>query len=227
MPANDPATTTPATSPPGLEIIDWGRTDYRDALARQLVRVTQRQAGSVPDALIFTEHNPVYTTGARRDAMRHLLWDPATLRAAGIELVATSRGGDITYHGPGQIVGYPIVSLHARRDLHAYLRAIEEALIRTVAHFGLSAARRPGLTGIWIGPRKLAAIGVAVRQWVTYHGFALNVCPELGHFAGIVPCGITDGSVTSLAVECPRCPPVAEVKGVLSLEFRAVMAKGE
>lgn len=207
-----------------LEVEDWGRTAYRAAWARQLERVEQRRRGACADALVLTEHEPVYTIGARPGAGRHLVWTEERLRERGIEVVRTNRGGDITYHGPGQIVGYPILSLAARRDLHGYLRDLEEVLIRTVAAFGLAAARRPGMTGIWLETRKIAAIGVAVRSWITYHGFALNVDPQLEHFGGIVPCGITDGTVTSLARECPRPPSMEAVKARLVLEFREVFA---
>ena len=199
---------------------DWGPTDYGDALRRQRVLVEKRKTGDAPDTLVFTEHDPVYTIGARKGAAGHLVWTEEQLRAAGIAVVATNRGGDITYHGPGQIVGYPVIDLRRRgRDLHAYLRDLEEVLIRSVAAFGLTAGRREGKTGIWIEDRKVAAIGVAVKSWITYHGFALNLDPDLSHFTGIVPCGITDGSVTSMARECPRPPLAGQVKSRLALEF--------
>ncbi len=208
---------SPATPGP---TIDWGRTRYREAWQRQDDLVAARLAGAQPDTLVFTEHEPVFTMGMRRGAEQNLVWAPPQLAAQGIEVVATNRGGDITYHGPGQIVGYPIVSLEPRRDLHAYLRFLEEVLIATVAKHGLVAARREGKTGIWLGTRKIAAIGVAVKRWVAHHGFALNVTTNLAHFGGIVPCGITDGTVTSLAAELgPRCPPLAQVRADLATEF--------
>ncbi|MDP0500018.1 MAG: lipoyl(octanoyl) transferase LipB [Verrucomicrobiota bacterium JB022] len=182
--------------------LNWGRTRYRDALARQQVLVAQRLAKAVPDTLVLTEHEPVYTLGARPGADQHLLWDEATRATAGVEVVKINRGGDVTFHGPGQLVGYAFLDLTERgRDLHAYLRQLEEALIQALAGFGLEAGRREGKTGIWLAERKIAAIGVAVRRWVTYHGFALNVSTDLRYFGGIVPCGITDGSVTSLEAE--------------------------
>lgn len=204
-----------------LTVVDWGRTRYADATARQLELVERRIRGEIGDTLVFTEHDPVYTVGLRSGAAAHLLWDRRRLEAAGIEVAKTNRGGDITYHGPGQIVGYPIVSLAEQRDLHAYLRLLEDVLIAAVATFGLSAHRREGLTGIWSGTRKLAAIGVAVRRWVTYHGFALNVNPDLTHFTGIVPCGIpsANGTVTSLAGELGRAPPDDAVKRALAAAF--------
>ncbi len=209
-------------STPALQIARWGRTPYTAALARQAELQAARLAGDAPDTLVLTEHDPVFTVGLRTGADRHLLWDAPTLAAEGVAVHETNRGGDITYHGPGQLVAYPIVSLGARRDLHAYLRFLEDVLIATVARHGLEARRREGLTGIWIAERKLAAIGVAVRRWVTMHGVALNVAPELRHFGGIVPCGISaaEGTVTSLASELgPRCPTLEQVTEDFAGEF--------
>jgi lipoate-protein ligase B len=205
-----------------FNVRDWGRTAYPDAMARQKAAVTQRRSGSTPDLLILTEHPPVYTVGARLGASAHLIWNPAELAREGIEVHKTNRGGDITYHGPRQIVGYPIVNLSDARDLHAYLRNLEEVLIRAVAGFGLAADRRDGKTGIWLESRKIAAIGVAVKSWVTYHGFALNVAPNLAHISGIVPCGITDGTVTSMEQELGEAPPMAAVKEALVAAFAEV-----
>jgi lipoyl(octanoyl) transferase len=206
---------------------DWGRTEYRAACDRQAALVTQRIAGEIGDTLVFTEHDPVFTIGLRGGAASHLLWNEEQLARSGVAVEKTNRGGDITYHGPGQIVGYPIVSLAPRRDLHAYLRFLEQIVIDTLGAFGLGAMRRDGLTGIWVGRRKIAAIGVAVRRWVTYHGFALNVHPDLSHFSGIVPCGINaaEGSVTSLQVELGHAPESAVVKALLAREFRAQWAQ--
>jgi lipoyl(octanoyl) transferase len=205
-----------------LAVLDWGRTRYGDACAQQAQLVARRVAGEIGDTLVFTEHEPVYTVGLRSGAATHLLWDATRLATTGIEVAKTNRGGDITYHGPGQIVGYPVVDLSPRKDLHAYLRFLEQAMIDTVAAFGVTATRREGLTGIWIGTRKIAAIGVAVRRWVAYHGFALNVAPDLTHFSGIVPCGIaaTEGTVTSLAEELRRPIASDEVKPILAGMFR-------
>ncbi len=209
-----------------IETIEWGRTEYAAALERQKERLQARSAGRVADALIFTEHDPVFTTGLRKDAAQHLLWSKDELRERGIAFHASNRGGDITYHGPGQIVGYPILSLDHRRDLHAYLRDLESILIATLADYGLQAGRREGKTGIWIETRKICALGVAVKKWVTYHGFALNLDPDLTHFDGIVPCGITDGTVTSLKAELGTTPDTAEVKARLAVEFDAVFGNG-
>ena len=201
--------------------IDWGRTRHADATARQLALVDDRLSGKAGDSLVFTEHEPVYTLGLRAGAAAHLLWDDAERARRGIGLEQTGRGGDITYHGPGQIVGYPIVSLAQSRDLHAYLRFLEQIVIDALAELGLAGSRREGLSGIWIGPRKIAAIGVAARRWVTYHGFALNLDPDLTSFSGIVPCGIPSeqGTVTSVAAELGRAPEAAKVKGLLADAF--------
>jgi lipoyl(octanoyl) transferase len=215
-----PTLTAPAT-------LDWGLTPYREARQRQEDLVARRLAGEVGDTLVFTEHEPVFTVGLRSGAEKHLVWDSGRLEREGVEVVKTNRGGDITYHGPGQIVGYPIVSLAGRQDLHAYLRLLEQVLINTVGSLGLAADRRPGKTGIWLGTRKIAAIGVAVRRWIAYHGFALNVEPDLAHFSGIVPCGIgaADGTVTSMSAELGRPVPLAEVRTVLAREFWAEWEK--
>ena len=206
---------------PTCATLDWGRTRYEAAQGMQNALVSQRIAGAMGDTLVFTEHEPVFTLGLRRGSEQNLVWDEAQLAQQGVEVVKTNRGGDITYHGPGQVVGYPIVSLAPRPDLHAYLRFLEQVLSNSVGALGLAATRRDGKTGIWLGPRKIAAIGVAVRRWVAYHGFALNVAPDLNHFSGIVPCGISaaDGTVTSLSAELGRKVDPAEVKAVLTREF--------
>lgn len=214
-------------STPEQSVLDWGRTGYADASERQAEFVLRRNAGEVGDTLIFTEHDPVFTLGVRRGAEQNLLWNPAELEQRGIAVATTNRGGDITYHGPGQIVGYPIVNLGARKDLHAYLRFLEQVMINTVGTFGLAADRRAGKTGIWLGPRKLAAIGVAVKKWTTFHGFALNVNTDLTPFNGIIPCGITaaEGTVTSMHLELGRKLDEAEVKRVLAAEFWRLWAE--
>lgn len=206
-----------------LTVEDWGKVPYQEAFERQQAMVRRRIAGEIGDTLVFTEHPPVYTLGRRQGAAEHLLLDDAERSALGIELVQSNRGGDITYHGPGQVVGYLIVSLEQSRDLHRFLREIEQALINTLGMIGLAAARRKGLTGIWLDKRKVAAIGVAVRQWVTYHGFALNVNNDLEPFSGIVPCGIDSkqGSVTSMAQELGMAVDITEVKTLLAQELQA------
>jgi len=211
-----------SNSTPVLDIIDWGRTDYQAALERQKALVILRRTGKAPDTLVFTEHTPVFTIGMRKGAEQHLIWNQAQLKAKGLQVIRSNRGGDITYHGPGQIVGYPIISLQARRDLHTYLRDLEEVVIRSLTTFGLQTARRDGQTGIWLDTRKICAIGVAVRNWVTYHGFALNVNPDMSHFAGIVPCGITDGTVTSMQAELGETIDLDDVQARLAVEFKRV-----
>ncbi len=205
-----------------LRVENWGRTRYRDAVALQRERLAARRDGTIPDTLIFTEHNPVYTIGVRKGAESHLIWDDALCNRMGVEVEKTSRGGDITFHGPGQIVGYPILDLRNQRDLHRYLRELEECLIRALGTLGLAASRNPGKTGIWLGDRKIAAIGVAVKSWITWHGFALNVCTDLGYFQGIVPCGITEGSVTSIKAELSECPSEHDVRDVITSAFKEV-----
>jgi len=206
-----------------LVVEDWGLVPYAEALARQEALVERRWQGQVGDTLVLTEHPPVFTLGTRPGAEAHLRWSEAERSGRGVELFRLRRGGDVTAHGPGQIVGYPIVDLSGKRDLHRFMRDLEEGLIRAVGCLGLAASRRPGLTGVWIGTRKVAAIGVAVRHWVSWHGFALNVNNDLGLFEGIVPCGISDATVTSLARELGREQDLAEVKALVVRELLEVL----
>jgi lipoyl(octanoyl) transferase len=181
-----------------LWIIRAGTVPYAEAVALQERVHRARREGRVPDVLLLLQHPPVITLG-RGARSEHLLADPERLERLGVEVHETARGGDVTYHGPGQLVGYPIFSLDEhRRDVHWYLRAVEEALIRALERFGIAGERAPGLTGVWVGREKVAAIGIGVRNWVTWHGFALNVSTDLDAFGLIVPCGIRDRSVTSL-----------------------------
>lgn len=203
------------------ETIDWGTTAYEDACLRQQTHLDKRIEGEVPNTLIFTEHHPVYTLGRRKDAAENLIWDASTRKTKGIDCVHTNRGGDVTYHGPGQIVGYPIISLQHKKDLHAYLRTVEQVILDSLKTFGLNAERRAEKTGIWIGTKKIAAIGIAVKHWVTYHGFALNVNNDLTPFTGIIPCGIPqeEGTVTSLSMELGQHIDIQKVKETLSKSF--------
>jgi lipoyl(octanoyl) transferase len=173
---------------------------YGDALSRQRALVEDRRAGRTGDVLLLVEHPHVLTLGVRGDGGRsHILIAGEALAARGIDVVETGRGGDVTYHGPGQVVGYPIIDLKPdRQDVHRYVRDLEEVLIRTAADYGVPAGRVEGLTGVWVGPEKLAAIGVRIARWVTSHGFAFNVTTDLEYFNLIVPCGIADRGVTSL-----------------------------
>src|SRR5689334_18314921 len=183
-----------------LTVRRLGSMPYREALALQRELVAKRQAGEIDDVLLLVEHPHVLTLGVRGDGGRsHVLAAADALAARGIEIVEAGRGGDITYHGPGQLVGYPILDLKPdRRDVHRYVRDLEEVLIRTASDYGIVAGRIEGLTGVWVGGEKLAAIGVRIARWVTSHGFALNVATDLQQFNLIVPCGIADRGVTSL-----------------------------
>jgi lipoyl(octanoyl) transferase len=183
-----------------LQVRRLGLTPYGAALDLQRDLVANRQAGHAGDTLLLVEHPPVLTVGVRGDGGRaHILATDETLTARGMQVFDTGRGGDVTYHGPGQVVGYPILDLKPDRcDVHRYVRDLEEVLIRVAADFGIETGRVPGLTGVWAGQDKLAAIGVRISRWVTSHGFALNVTTDLSHFDLIVPCGIADRGVTSL-----------------------------
>ena len=174
-----------------------GRVSYRRAWELQRVLVARRKAGETGDLMLLLEHTPVITLGRNGDR-QHLLSSVELLDEQGIEFVETDRGGDITYHGPGQLVGYPILNLSGiRKDVVWYVRTLEEALIRAAQDFGIRAGRREKLTGVWVDGCKLAAIGVRISRWVTSHGFALNVSTDLGSFQHIVPCGISACPVTS------------------------------
>ena len=197
-----------------LDVRRLGRIAYGDALALQRSLVEDRRAGRIPDTLLLVEHPHVLTLGVRGDGGRsHILASPDTLAARGVEVYETGRGGDITYHGTGQIVGYPILDLKPDRcDVHRYVRDLEEVLIRTAADYGIQAQRVEGLTGVWVGREKLAAIGVRIARWITSHGFAFNVTTDLEYFNLIVPCGITDRGVTSLARLLGRTVELADVQ---------------
>jgi len=187
-----------------LIISDVGLLSWSDAYALQQRIVAARKAGAIDDVILFCEHPHVLTLG-RNGSQKNLLASENVLRQKNVDLRETNRGGDITYHGPGQIVGYPILNLDPiRRDVHWYVRTLEEAMIRASADFGISAYRIPGKTGIWVQPpgnipeEKLAAIGVHISRWVTSHGFAFNVSTDLRYFDLIIPCGIADRKATSL-----------------------------
>ena len=208
-----------------------GLIGYEAALDLQRELVERRKRGEIPDQLLLLEHPDVITLGVKtRSDRTHVLASEETLAAQGVSLFETGRGGDVTYHGPGQLVGYPILDLNPdRRDVHRYVRDLEEVLIRAVAGFGITAGRVPGLTGIWVGPpdqqAKLAAIGVRISRWVTSHGFALNVNTNLSRFGLIVPCGIADKGVTSLEVLLGRRIPMDEVAAAVERAFAGVFAR--
>ena len=209
-----------------LTVRRLGLIPYADALELQRQLVEQRQAGAIGDQLLLLQHPPVITLGVKaRNDRSHVLETPEGLAARGIELVETGRGGDVTYHGPGQLVGYPIIDLNPdRRDVHRYVRDLEEVLIRAVGDFGVIAGRSAGLTGVWVGDAKLAAIGVRIARWVTSHGFALNVGTNLDHFRLIVPCGIADKTVTSLDELSGRAVPMNSVESAVCHAFADVFA---
>ncbi|OFV91747.1 MAG: lipoyl(octanoyl) transferase [Acidobacteria bacterium RIFCSPLOWO2_12_FULL_65_11] len=204
-----------------VEIRRLGRVPYADALALQHTLVEDRRAGRVDDVLLFVEHPHVLTLGVGGDGGRsHILAPAEALAGRGVEVHETGRGGDITYHGPGQIVGYPIVDLRPDRcDVHRYVRDLEDVLIRTAGDYGVLAHRVDGLTGVWVGDEKLAAIGVRIARWVTSHGFAMNVTTDLAYFDLIVPCGISGRGVTSLARLVGRAVDRAEVEDRISRHF--------
>ena len=207
-----------------IEVRRLGVVSYAEGLRIQKDLVEQRRAGGIPDQLLLLEHPPVITLGVKtRNDRSHIVAGPDTLAAEGVEVFETGRGGDVTYHGPGQLVGYPILDLKPDRcDVHRYVRDIEEVMIRAAASFGVQAARLPGLTGAWVGDRKLAAIGVRIARWITSHGFAFNVNTALDHFDFIVPCGITDKGVTSLQRLLGRSVSMAEVEVAVEEAFREV-----
>jgi lipoate-protein ligase B len=210
------------TSP--IPAYDLGRIPYRASLELQRRAVSDRAASARGDAIYFAEHEPVLTVG-RGGAPESLRASEAMLRARGVEVVPVERGGDITYHGPGQIVAYPILALSdlpSGRDLHRYLRDLEEVLIRSLAAYEIRAGRRPPYTGVWVGERKVAAIGVAVRRWITFHGFALNVDPDLCHFDWIHPCGIRHLGVASMRSLLGEAPPRAHVLARLRESFSEI-----
>jgi lipoyl(octanoyl) transferase len=198
-----------------------GVVEYTAGLDLQRELVEDRRAGRIGDTLLLLEHPPVITLGVKtRGQPTHIVASPDELTAAGVAVHETGRGGDVTYHGPGQLVGYPIFDLRPdRTDVHRYVRDLEEALILALHEFGISGVRVPGLTGVWVGTPgqedKVGAIGVRISRWITSHGFALNVSPDLGHFDLIVPCGIKDRGVTSIARLLGREVAMADVEGAV------------
>ncbi|MGH9161169.1 MAG: lipoyl(octanoyl) transferase LipB [Vicinamibacteraceae bacterium] len=183
-----------------LDVRRLGVIGYEEGLSLQERLAADRRAGGAVDTLLLLQHQHVITLGVKsRHSRAHIVASEHELAARGVSVYDAGRGGDVTYHGPGQLVGYPVIDLKPdRQDVHRYVRDLEEALIRTAADFGVQAGRVPGLTGVWVGERKLAAIGVRISRWVTSHGFALNVSTNLDYFDLIVPCGIADRGVISL-----------------------------
>jgi lipoyl(octanoyl) transferase len=212
-----------------LDVLRLGRVGYDDALELQRHLVEERRHGRIADTLLLLEHPHVLTVGVRRGGGRtNILAAPETLDAMGITVHETGRGGDVTYHGPGQLVGYPILDLRPdRQDVHRYVRDLEDVLMRVCGDFGIAAERLPGLTGAWVehpsrGPEKVAAIGVRIARWITSHGFALNVNTDLDFFRLIVPCGVADRGVTSLQAVTGRLVSISEVEDHVIERFAAV-----
>jgi len=207
-----------------LEVRRLGLMPYGEALALQRALVEDRRADRIPDTLLLVEHPHVLTLGVRGDGGRsHILASADALASRGVEIHETGRGGDITYHGPGQVVGYPIIDLKPDRcDVHRYVRDLEDVLIRTASDYGVLAERVDGLTGVWVGREKLAAIGVRIARWITSHGFAFNVTTNLDYFSLIVPCGIADRGVTSLAGLTGRAIDPVEVANRTAWHFANV-----
>ena len=212
--------------------VEWlGRREYREAWDLQRERAAQRLAGEIPDTLLLLEHPPTLTLGRAADR-GHIVAAAERLEREGVAVVESDRGGDVTYHGPGQLVGYPIFNLREaphQPDLHRYVRNIEETMIRTAAAFGIEAGRFPGYPGVWTGldtphPTKIAALGIRLSHWITHHGFALNVQTDLSHFDLIVPCGIHEYGVTSLSRLLDRTVSLAEVLPVVIRAFTEVFA---
>jgi lipoate-protein ligase B len=205
-----------------VALLNLGTLPYDEAHALQLALVEARQSGKTDDALLLLEHTPVITLG-RRAEPGHILASEAELARLGVAVRPVERGGDVTYHGPGQLVGYPILRLaDYGQGASDYMHRLEELLIRVCADFGLRAGRRAEYIGVWIGHNKIAALGVRIRRGVTFHGFAFNMNPQMAHWGLIVPCGITDGGVTSLEMELGQAPPMDALRERVCHHFEAL-----
>ena len=220
----------PAERPPAagkiMAVRRLGLVPYADGLELQRRLVEERKADRIPDTLLLLQHPHVLTVGVKKDGRSHILASPDRLTALGVDVFETGRGGDVTYHGPGQLVGYPIVNLDPdRRDVHRYVRDLEEVMIRVCADYGVEAGRVKGFSGAWIGDEKIGAIGVRISRWITSHGFAFNVTTDVDFFNLIVPCGIADKGVTSLAAKLGRPPSMAEIEDRFVSNFAAVFER--
>src|SRR5271156_242465 len=197
-----------------LTVVDWGMLDYDAALALQGATLAARLDGTIGDTLLMMQHPHIFTLGRGADE-RFIITN-----STGAPVRRVSRGGQVTYHGPGQLIGYPILKLEGSdRDVTKYLRSLEAAMIDALAKFGIDATRRDAMTGVWVGARKIASIGVGLRRWVTWHGFALNVSTDLGYFDSIVPCGIEGCRMTSVCEETKRAVSVREFAAVMRESF--------
>jgi lipoyl(octanoyl) transferase len=210
-----------------LQVRRLGVVPYADGLELQRRLVEERKADRIPDTLLLLQHPHVLTIGVKKDGRSHILASPDRLTSLGVDVFETGRGGDVTYHGPGQLVGYPIVDLNPdRRDVHRYVRDLEDVMIRVCADYGLTAGRVKGFSGAWIsnnsGEEKIGAIGVRISRWITSHGFAFNVSTDIDFFNLIVPCGIADKGVTSLQSQLGRAVEMADVEDRFVSHFAAV-----
>lgn len=214
-----------------LSVQRLGRVDYARGLELQAELVEERRSNRIGDTLLLLEHPPVITLGVKtRQGPKHIIASEEELAREGVTVHETGRGGDVTYHGPGQLVGYPIIDLKPDRcDVHVYVRDLEEVLIRAIAEFGIVGTRVKGLSGVWVGEpgreKKIAAIGVRISRWITSHGFALNVATDLRHFRLIVPCGIADRGVTSIEQELGREVSMSAVEDAVTNAFTQVFAR--
>lgn len=200
-------------------LLEFNRRDYAEMSQLQEVLRSKRQQGEIPDVVILLEHTPCITVG-RSGGYQNLLVDKSILEKNGITVHDTKRGGNITYHGPGQLVCYPILALEGDdRDLHAHARKMEEVMIRTLHDFGITAGRKPEYPGVWVEDNKIGAMGIAVQKWTTMHGVALNVCPNLEHFSFIVPCGIACHGVTSMEKVLGYSPEIDLVRNKMRKHF--------
>jgi len=209
-----------------LQVRRLGLVPYADGLELQRRLVEERKANLIPDTLLLLQHPHVLTVGVKKDGRSHILATPDRLESLGVDVFETGRGGDVTYHGPGQLVGYPIIDLNPdRRDVHRYVRDLEEVMIRVCAGYGLEAERSKGFSGAWIKDEKIGAIGVRISRWITSHGFAFNVTTDINFFNLIVPCGIADRGVTSLEAKLGRAPAMHEVEDRFVEQFSAVFER--
>ena len=198
-----------------IDVLDLGLSPFKEVWNLQKELVKKRQYGQIKDTLILAEHEPVYTLGKNANENHILQNSPRDVKTYQIE-----RGGDVTFHGPGQLVGYPIMDLHNyNKSISCYMRSLEQLIIDTLAEFRVTAERKDGLTGVWVGDEKIAALGVRVTRWITMHGFALNVSPDLTYYSGIIPCGIFEYGVTSMAKQLTDEVAVDSVKQVLIEKF--------
>jgi lipoyl(octanoyl) transferase len=209
-----------------LQVRRLGVVPYADGLELQRRLVDERKADRIPDTLLLLQHPHVLTIGVKKDGRSHILASTERLTSLGVDVFETGRGGDVTYHGPGQLVGYPILDLNPdRRDVHRYVRDLEDVMIRVCADYGIEAGRVKGFSGAWIGDEKIGAIGVRISRWITSHGFAFNVSTDVDFFKLIVPCGIADKGVTSLASQLGRAVDMDEVADRFVARFSEVFQR--